>query len=51
MILIIQRDVSYLSEMKDHGRAVGKFFMGPKTSKNTRETNGVVHTVSKIMKM
>ena len=50
MIQIIHSNASYSSELKARSRAVGHFFVGSQIFKNTRETNGAIHTVSNIMK-
>ena len=50
MILEIHSDASYLSELKPRRRAGGPFFIRSQNFKNTRETNGTVHTVSNIIK-
>ena len=51
MILRIYSKTSHLSELKACSRPGGDFFVGSQNFKNTRETNGTVHTVFNIIKI
>ena len=49
--MIIHSNTSYLSEPNNLIRALDIFFMGYQNFKNTRDTNGAVHTVANIMQI
>jgi hypothetical protein len=50
MILNIHSDASYLSEKESKSRAGGFFYMGSKTDKANRLTNGAILIISTVLK-